>query len=940
MPPDENQQFASDLRAAITHHQAGRLAEAERLYRAALQRNPRHGIANHNLGIIAAQSGKPADGLPHFKAAVDAEPDEARFWHSYARALVHAGRASDAAAAVEHATARGIHSAALQNVKQEALVGTITAATHYAPLIQLFQSGRHAEAEAHAREMLATDPAQGFAWKVLGASQAIQGKDALYAMTEAVRLLPNDADAHNNLGNALHAAGDFTAASQCYAAALALMPGYAEAHANLGRALHARGRHSEAIEHYRQAIALRPEYSKAYNYLGNVLVETGQLEAGIESYGRALAQDDRYADAHANLSHALRVAGRLDAALQHGEAAVGLDARNAVAQCNLGNVLQAMGRLDESVAAYLRAIDFDPAFAEAHVNLGSAHQALGQLDASVVAFRRAISLAPGVARRHAQLASALHERGDDDAAEAEFRRALTLDDGLVDAYTGLAQLQRDIGAMESAVENYRRAMLLEPNAFEHAIHHYLLQPIISDSNESIETWRQRYRDGLDALAAHPGTLAEPGERANPGSFHLAYHNRDNRALLESLQGVFRTKVPALNFTSPPSGIRPTGSRIRVVFVSEFFCEHTIGKLYEGFIAHLDRHRFEVVLVTMASARRDETYRRIAALADEAVILPVALAGQQQTVAALKADVLFYPDIGMAPSTYFLAYARLAPIQVASWGHPDTTGLSSIDYFVSTRSIEAEGAEAHYTERLVMLSRLPYYYPKPVSSVTTLSRATLGLPPSGTLYGCPQTLFKFHPEFDAVLDAIAAGDPDGHIILLHGIRGGWVRQLQARWRRTYPRLADRVRFLPRLNLEQFLAMVSHIDVLLDPLHYGSGNTMYEAMVHGTPVVSWPGQFARARLVRGAYEQMGIEDAPVISRVEDYVPMVLTLGRDPARRHALREASRCAADEALFSDMRVVRELETFFEAAVEAESNGKKLPTGWMPISGKLPAGQP
>jgi predicted O-linked N-acetylglucosamine transferase (SPINDLY family) len=84
-------------------------------------------------------------------------------------------------------------------------------------------------------------------------------------------------------------------------------------------------------------------------------------------------------------------------------------------------------------------------------------------------------------------------------------------------------------------------------------------------------------------------------------------------------------------------------------------------------------------------------------------------------------------------------------------------------------------------------------------------------------------------------------------------------------------------------------------------------------------------------------MGIEDAPVISRVEDYVPMVLALGRDPARRHALREASRRAADEALFKDMRVVRELEEFFEAAVEAESHGEKLPTGWMPASGKLPA---
>jgi hypothetical protein len=83
---------------------------------------------------------------------------------------------------------------------------------------------------------------------------------------------------------------------------------------------------------------------------------------------------------------------------------------------------------------------------------------------------------------------------------------------------------------------------------------------------------------------------------------------------------------------------------------------------------------------------------------------------QAQVAALELDALFYPDIGMWPSTYFLAYARLAPVQMVSYGHPDTTGIDTVDYFLGGDApMEPEGAEAYYSERLVRFTRLPFCY---------------------------------------------------------------------------------------------------------------------------------------------------------------------------------------------------------------------------------------
>ncbi|MBF0127478.1 MAG: hypothetical protein HQM02_09730 [Magnetococcales bacterium] len=380
-----------------------------------------------------------------------------------------------------------------------------------------------------------------------------------------------------------------------------------------------------------------------------------------------------------------------------------------------------------------------------------------------------------------------------------------------------------------------------------------------------------------------------------------------------------------------AGWHPPAGRIRVGFLSEWFVTHTIGRLYQGLMRHLDRDRFQVVLIHAHLAGRDAFSARLEAMVDEVLLLPPTLEAQQERVAAARLEILFYPDIGMSQATTLLAYARLAPVQVVSWGHPDTTGLDSMDYFVSSTLIEPDDGEEAYSEGLIRLSRLPCCYPMPVTPMKAIQRRELGLPGSGTLYGCPQTLFKFHPDFDGVLAEIATGDPEGRIVLLEGNVSGWSALLRARWAATHPVLLERVIFLPHQSHERFLALLACVDLLLDPVHFGSGNTFYEAMAFGTPCVTWPGRFMRGRIVAGAYRQMGVADPPVVARIQEYAPLALALGRDAKRRKALQKAL-LQRSHTLFSDRQVVRELERFFVAAVEAAGRKEKLPGGWTPAS--------
>ena len=768
-------------------------------------------------------------------------------------------------------------------------------------LLALYNARRYAEAESETRSLLERYPDFGFGWKLLGGTLQMQGKDALPAFRKAADLMPGDAEAHFNLGVVCKSAGRLDDAAASYRKAIALKPDYAEAHSNLGNTLKDLGRLDEAIASYRRALKIRPDDADAHNNLGTALKDLGQLDDAIDSYRKAVEIKPGFV----------------------------------LAYYNLGNALKQHGQLDDAIAGYRKAIEIKPDFADAHNNLGTVLKEQGRFDAALASYRRVLELRPGFAEAHNNLGVVLKDLNRLDEAAASYRKAIELKPDYAEAHNNLGAALQTLGQLDAALQSYQRAVEIQPQAFQHAIYARLLLPVIPDSSESIIEWRERYQNGIAALMDIPGTLDEPGEKLGGISFYLAYHNASDRPLMESLCRLFRKRVPELTYTAKHvQGWRlpaERGQRIRVGFLSEFLFDHTIGKHYQGFIRHLDRDRFEVVVIHGHKSRRDTFRQNLDALADKVCNLPAGLKNQQQAVAAEQLDVLFYPDIGMAPSTYFLAYSRLAPVQATSWGHPDTSGLDTMDYYVSAVSNEPDEADAYYSERLVRLNRLPcFYYRTPASSIPKLSKAELGLPETGTLYGCPQNLFKLHPDFDAVLAAIAEGDPTGHLVLPEGRHPSWNELVKARWAKSFPLLNERVVFLPRTSWDRFMAVIAQMDVLLDPLHFGSGNTFYDAMVTGTPVVTWPGRFARGRNVAAAYRQMGVVDAPVVADLKDYAPLVLALGRDTERRRALQLASFEAAGRELFEDRQAVHEFESFLEAAVAAAKRGELVPTGWLP----------
>jgi tetratricopeptide (TPR) repeat protein len=330
-------------------------------------------------------------------------------------------------------------------------------------LAELIGSGRYAELETMARKVIQRDPNAGLVWKAFGVALRMQGKDALEALDKAAMLLPGDAEAHSNLGNALLDLGRLKEASASYRRALEIAPEFAEAHSNLGNALQGLGQFDDAVAQYQRALQIKPQYAEAHNNWGNALRGLGRHDEAVAQYHQALRVNPQYAQAHSNLGNALRSLGRLDEAVAGYRRAIDIAPSYAEAHNNLGNALLDLGQLADAAACYRRAIEINPAFAGAHSNLGIVLRRLGQLEDAAASCRRALAVNSDFAGAHSNLGDVLRDLGKAEEAATCCRRALEIDPDFAGGHNSLGNALLDLGRHDDAAASYRRALEIDPN---------------------------------------------------------------------------------------------------------------------------------------------------------------------------------------------------------------------------------------------------------------------------------------------------------------------------------------------------------------------------------------------------------------------------------------------------------------------------------------------
>jgi predicted O-linked N-acetylglucosamine transferase (SPINDLY family) len=548
-----------------------------------------------------------------------------------------------------------------------------------------------------------------------------------------------------------------------------------------------------------------------------------------------------------------------------------------------------------------RAIGLEPQRAVFYSNLAVVAGAVGQRAKAVAALKRMMEVDPPKGKDWLKLAYALCDVDQCDEAVEAFRNVLAFNANNLEALNGLALAYSELGFINEAIETYRRASEVSGEA-AHRILAATALPLVYESESDVLQWRQRLVTQIDGLLA-AGVVQDLDKRAARPVFDLAHQGLNDVEIQRKLAKLYR----AADSAELPAISRAAGDKIRVGFISKFFDSHTIGKLTRGLIRRLSRERFHVTVFSIGQPN-DGVARDIATAADRYVVVPRETAAARQTILSNAVDVLVYTDIGMDTTTYSLAFSRLAPLQCVTWGHPETTGLETIDYFVSSAEMETAAADDHYSERLVRLPSLTFYYHRSELPQQMLPREAFGLDPEARLYACPQSIYKFHPAFDAALAGILRCDPQAQVVLIDWAYRQADELLKRRFARVMPDVAERIVFVRRMQQSQFMNFLTLVDVLLDPFPYGGGNSSLEAFSFGVPVVTLPTEFLRGRITQAFCRRLGIENC-IARDIADYVEIAVRLGTDRSVREQVHRQI-MANQSRLFEDEAAVRSWEQF------------------------------
>ncbi len=438
----------------------------------------------------------------------------------------------------------------------------------------------------------------------------------------------------------------------------------------------------------------------------------------------------------------------------------------------------------------------------------------------------------------------------------------------------------------------------------------LMLPTIFESLEDVDESRNRLLVYIQEILASKKKLScdIDSQLIKPLQFNLSYNQYNNLEINKKCISFFRKIYPQLNkvhqLKSTPS------SKIKIGFISDYLTDHTIGKLFKGIILNLDQKKFNTKIFHTTKTKRGQIYQDfIDAEKNNQIknfILPIKFEDKQKIIAHENLDILFYPEVGLSLELYYLSFVRLATYQITSWGHPETTGNDTIDYFLTSKLIESQNSNKKFSEKLLYADFLPMYYYTPVVK-NKLDTAMLS---KNNIYSCPQTLFKIHPEFDLVLGKILEEDKKAKIYFIKDSDNIYYKKLLNRFKKNIKIDLNRIEFIDGLTWEGYINHCGQASVLLDPFYFSAGNSFYESMFYGTPTITKPTEYTKSRLVVGAYNQMEIEKAPVVNNIDDYVIKSVEIANNK-NLYELKNYYKEQAKKNLFENQFIIANLEEIF-----------------------------
>ena len=638
------------------------------------------------------------------------------------------------------------------------------------------------------------------------------------------------------------------------------------------------------------------------------LHESGDLAGAERRYRAILAKHARHPDATHLLGLVSHQRGDHVGAIAQISAAIAAQPGKAVYHYNLGNALAALGRLDAAIASFHATLRLDPERADARTNLALAFSQAGRHGQAVAEYRHLLASQPSAAARHA-LARALIRLADaDPAAAASYDEAAALlqpDDADDAAATqlALAHCHRQRNRWTEAAGYYQAVIAQTPD--DPAPHNELANCYnqLGRIPEAILQYRETYRLAPNFPEALASVLACLNyDPSCPPDQVAAEHRR----WAERVAASFYPRHS--RFDNQPDAER----RLRIGYVSPDLRRHPVSAIFEPILAAHDRAQVDVTcyysfagedVVTLRLKALSERWRPVAGVDDDALCAQIR---------ADRIDILV--DLaGHTMHNRLLAFARRpAPLQVSWLGYFNTTGLATMDYFISDPWSSPPGQDRYYVEQLLRLphTRFCYQAPEYMPAVSALPAPSKGY----VTFGCLNNLSKVNEKVLALWSEVLRAVPGARLMLQTAALDDLPNR--SRFRELCAQLGiapDRLEMRGFAPFEQVSASYAEIDIALDPFPFCGGMTSLEALWLGVPVITLPAETIASRQSASMLMNLGLPQL-IAEDAAQYVGRAVELARDLPRLAELRAGLRARFVASPLMDYAgFARELEAAYRA---------------------------
>lgn len=745
---------------------------------------------------------------------------------------------------------------------------------------------------------------------------------------------------------------------------------------NQAKALIERQRYDEAEQKLKALIQLDQKCVGAWHQLSRLYYATGLYENALNSALRALEEDTLKAIYHYQFRLILRCISDTKQAIQMYQQSMGFCPNNQLkshplsgssqaedlhlmettyreavsAEANykaflqLGNILLVQNKVPLAIEAYEEARRRQPHDSTVLNNLGTAYQIVDdparaslyfgrdlfyqeRYQQAASQFQKYLAIHNGKAGIYIALSDCYTSLNEPQRAASVCRDGLKLHPRSARLYDKLTEVLHGSGKTREAIYMANEALKVLPEDLFFKRRSLLTLPIIYDDEEEIAFYRERFSQNLDQLI-NDLRLETPQNKKSAlemlgafTNFYLPYQG-DNDLELQVKYGALARRIMAANYpewsTPRLMPILPEGGKIRVGYASAYFSHHSVGNMYLGNFRYADKRDFEVYCYYIGD-RSDYMTAQFRHYSDNYRHLANDLEKVCEQIVADRLHVLVFPDIGMHPQITQMAALRIAPVQCNSWGNPVTSGIPTVDYYLSGHLMEPQGAEAHYSEQLIRLPNIGIAYSTSQIPGKRKGREAFGIRSDAVAYLSCQSLFKYSPRHDYVFPEIAQRVPDAQFVFLSHPNVELTAKFRRRLKRSFARYnLDNDRFcvfVPRLGYLDYMNLHSVSDIYLDTLGWSGANTTLETVACGLPVVTLPGEFMRGRHSYAVLKMLGIEDT-IAGNESDYIQIAVELALRPDLR---KELARRTVDHhhQLYEDKTCVLALEEFYRQTVLA-----------------------